>query len=72
MRHWKPLITIFITIFFANNAHAYIDPGSASAVLSAAVGAVVALSLFITKYWQKLCSFLKRYRNPRCDAERQE
>lgn len=42
---------------------AYIDPGSGSAILSAIIGAIVAISLTIKTYWYKLKSFFSRKGN---------
>jgi len=39
---------------------AYIDPGSGSAIMSAIIGAFVALGLAIKTYWYKLKSFFSR------------
>ncbi len=35
-------------------AHAYIDPGSGSAIMGAIVGFIVAISLALKTYWYKL------------------
>lgn len=41
-------------------AHAYIDPGSGSAILSAIIGFLVAIGLAVKTYWYKLKSLFKR------------
>ena len=36
------------------SAHAYIDPGSGSAIISAIIGGIVAIGVGIKTYWYKL------------------
>jgi len=40
-------------------AHAYLDPGSGSAIMSAIVGLFVALGIVIKTYWYKLKSVFR-------------
>ncbi len=47
---------IFLT-FFSQQASAYIDPGSGSAIISAIIGLFAAAGLAIKSYWYKLRSF---------------
>ena len=41
-------------IAWAPHAMAYIDPGSGSAIMSAIIGAVVAVSMAVKTYWYKI------------------
>lgn len=41
-------------------AHAYIDPGSGSAIMSAIIGFLVAISLAVKTYWYKIKSLFGR------------
>ncbi len=43
-----------ILMLVAYPAHAYIDPGSGSAIMSAIVGLLVAIGLAVKTYWYKL------------------
>ena len=48
---------LFLAVFLAlvsSPAHAYIDPGSGSAIMGAVVGFFVALGLALKTYWYKL------------------
>lgn len=44
-------------------AHAYIDPGSGSALVSMIIGFFVACGLFVKTYWYKLKRFFSSKRN---------
>ena len=48
-------------------AHAYIDPGSGSAILSAVIGLFVAVGLAIKTYWYKLKSLFTKKQDPTSD-----
>ena len=50
-------------LIFVNDALAYIDPGSGSALLSAIIGFFVAIGLAIKTYWYKLKSMFVGKRN---------
>ena len=53
-----PYILVLSLLFtWAPNAMAYIDPGSGSAIMSAIIGAFVALTLTVKTYWYKIKSF---------------
>lgn len=47
------LIALLLALV-ATPAHAYIDPGSGSAIMSAIVGFFVAIGLALKTYWYKL------------------
>ncbi len=46
-----------LLLFMPIVAHAYIDPGSGSAIMTAIIGAIVAIGVTIKTYWYKLKSF---------------
>ncbi|WP_085757989.1 hypothetical protein [Oceanicoccus sagamiensis] len=50
-------IILSLLFTWAPQAMAYIDPGSGSAIMSAIIGAFVALTLTIKTYWYKIKSF---------------
>ncbi|WP_101758416.1 hypothetical protein [Oceanicoccus sp. KOV_DT_Chl] len=53
-------LTLLIAILFLTaspSVFAYLDPGSGSAIMSAVVGAFVAMSLVIKTYFYKIKSF---------------
>lgn len=43
-----------LTVFGTQSAHAYIDPGSGSAIISIIIGAFVAVGLAIKTFWYKI------------------
>lgn len=59
------------------DAHAYLDPGSGSAILQGILGAVAALAITLKLYWHRLLRFLglrKRIEDadsPEADRSRQ-
>ena len=55
---------VFLLLFiFSSSSHAYIDPGSGSAIMSAVIGIFVAVGLAVKTYWYKLKSFFTRNKN---------
>ena len=54
-------------------AHAYIDPGSGSAIMSVIIGFFVAAGLVVKTYWYKLKSLFTGKKNTKStDTERQD
>ena len=45
-------------VLFPETAHAYIDPGSGSAIMSAIIGFFVAIGLIVKTYWYKIKSLV--------------
>ena len=45
---------LIIALGISTDAHAYIDPGSGSAIMSAIIGGFVAIGLAIKTYWYKI------------------
>ncbi len=48
--------TLLVTVAVCAPAHAYIDPGSGSVIMSAIIGFIVAVSLAVKTYWYKIKS----------------
>lgn len=48
-----------LLLLVAAPAHAYIDPGSGSAIMSAIIGFFVAIGLAVKTYWYKLKGLFK-------------
>ena len=55
---------ILILLFIPFAANAYIDPGSGSAIMSAIIGAFVAVGIAIKTYWYKLKSLFTGKKTP--------
>ena len=56
----KTIIYIIIFYFFANQANAYIDPGTGGILLQALLAAVAAVWAFFTFYWKKFKEFINK------------
>ena len=58
----KPFIGLVLLILLAltGEAHAYLDPGTGSMLLQAAVGSVAAGLVVIRLYWHRLKGFFAR------------
>ncbi|HJR75716.1 MAG TPA: hypothetical protein VJ805_02050 [Nitrospiraceae bacterium] len=55
MRAWTVSILVFIAATgLAQNAFAYIDPGSGSILLQLILGGVAGVLVVVKMYWQKL------------------
>ncbi len=55
----SPTLVILIATLvfsFSSNAHAYIDPGSGSALMSVIIGLLVAIGITIKTFWYKITS----------------
>lgn len=53
-------VTVLFLLCISLPLHAYIDPASGSAIMSAVIGFFVALGLAIKTYWYKLKSLFQR------------
>jgi hypothetical protein len=51
---------LYVLLLFANPAHAYIDPGTGSMLVQAAIAVVAAASVSIGVFRHRLRSFLSR------------
>lgn len=54
----KTLIAVILfVILYPSAAHAYIDPGSGSAIMSAIIGFFVVVGLTVKSFWYKITAF---------------
>ncbi len=61
MRHSKQIIWFFcVLLLAADNAYAYLDPGSGSVILQAIVAALIGSALAIKVFWQRIKSMVMR------------
>ena len=57
----KAVIASFLTyILILGDAHAYIDPGSGSVIMTAILGAIAAVGYTIRKYFYKIKRFFSK------------
>jgi len=49
-------ISVLFLFFTSNYAHAYIDPGSGSAIISLIIASMVLIGVFLKTFWYKLKS----------------
>ena len=54
---WK-FFTILLLLVAAPSAHAYLDPGSGSAILQGIIGALAAIGITLKLYWHRVLRFL--------------
>ena len=54
------LISLYSSLLFTSNAHAYIDPGTGSFILQAIIGMIAAIGAYITLYWRKFKNFIDK------------
>jgi hypothetical protein len=47
-----------LSMLFVQPAHAYLDPGSGSAILQGVLAAIVAIGLTVKLFWHKILKFL--------------
>jgi hypothetical protein len=59
MKKIIPIIPVTVIALWVPPAMAYLDPGSGSAIMSAAIGLIVAIGLTAKTYWYKTKSFFK-------------
>jgi len=57
------LMSIFLVLIFVNQSYAYIDPGTGSMLVQAALAAIAAVSVSIGIFWHRIRSFLNRLFN---------
>jgi len=48
------ILSIVISLFFSQEAYAYLDPGSGSYILQLIIGIIVGVSFMIKTYWRKI------------------
>jgi len=62
---WGTIAAVAAMILFAGTlpAQAYLDPGTGSIILQAAIGAIAGALVAARLYWGRIKSFLKRGKN---------
>jgi len=55
-----PLTVLFILVFFADSAFAYLDPGTGSMMVQALIAIFAVVSVSIGIFWARLRSFFSR------------
>lgn len=58
------ILAVAATFLFPLTAHAYIDPGSGSAIMSVIIGFFVAAGLMIKTFWYKIKSVFTGKKRP--------
>lgn len=70
MQAFPFLTAIFCLFLLAGNAHAYLDPGTGSAILQGVLAAFAALAVTAKLYWHRLLQLLGiRKKTPRKTAD---
>ena len=57
------LLVICVLIMCWIPAHAYIDPGTGSALIQGLIGAIAAVGVTLKLYWYRIVNFLGRSKN---------
>jgi len=57
------VLAFTLSLFWSQNAYAYLDPGSASIVLQAVVGALIGVGITVKIYWYKIKEKLSRFKS---------
>jgi len=68
-RIWQSATVAVALLTTAAPAHAYLDPSTASMVISAIVGLLASVSLALKTYWYKLRSFFRKEELSRSDSD---
>ena len=55
-------ISVIYLITFLSDAHAYLDPGTGSIILTAIISFIAIMSLKIKIYFQKIKDFFKKFK----------
>jgi len=66
------IIAILLLSALPATAHAYIDPGSGSALISIIIGAFVAAGVAIKTFWYKITGIFSRKSPPESPDESEE
>ena len=56
-------IVVVVTLFFADNAFAYLDPGTGSVILQVIAAAVLGALFTIKSYWHRFKAFFSKKHN---------
>jgi len=64
---------VFLAILLGSTqpAYAYVDPGSASAVIAAVLGTIAAIGYSVRMFWGRVKSFFRRRKNDAVDTRPQ-
>jgi hypothetical protein len=54
------LIGAFLAVLWAQDAYAYLDPGTGSMILQAIIGAVAMGYVIIRQWWTSIAAFFRR------------
>lgn len=54
------VVTVHVLAIWADNAHAYIDPGAGSMVLQAILAALIGIGVFVRQARVTIAAFFKR------------
>ncbi|MDX8385318.1 MAG: hypothetical protein R8M11_02245 [Gallionella sp.] len=69
----KPSIVILgiftFSMLYPSLAHAYVDPGSGSVIITTILGLIAAVGYTIRKYFYRIRSFFKKSTNDKDDSE---
>jgi len=69
----KPSITILsiftLSMLYPSLAHAYVDPGSGSVIITTVLGLIAAVGYTIRKYFYKIRSFFKKSTDHKDDID---
>jgi hypothetical protein len=58
----RPLLyaTVFLLLYTARPAHAYLDPAAGSMILQILLGGIAGLAVFLKLFWRKIVAFFGR------------
>jgi len=69
----KPTITVLgiftFSMLYPSLAHAYVDPGSGSVIITTVLGLIAAIGYTIRKYFYRIRSFFKKPTDDKNDSE---
>ena len=57
MLNTNTIIFLFLALIFVEPAHAYLDPGTGSAILQGLLAGLAALAVVAKLYWHRLAKF---------------
>ena len=66
---WILLIAVVACLSITSPAHAYLDPGTGSMLLSAIIGVAAAVGLALKLFWYRLVGVLRGKKGGRPDAQ---
>lgn len=58
----RNLVLGSVILLCAMPAHAYIDPGTGSALIQGVIAAVAAVGITARLYWHRIAEFMRRFR----------